>query len=243
MTGHTPIALRYDLTDHDMARLKRGHPLADIVRDILHEGDPEAPLYPGILCVESKNKYGEVIKTHLHYNFWYFGSEDETTKFCAKIRRRMQRGNACLPEKRGKGYYSIVAHPDIDFDRFFRYPMKQLESEYICEGVPFPDKVSPFDVEVQRLIAKDEWHRDLEFHNAQRHKAEQRQTTLERLVDSIATRKLSFKTQRQVFDTVIQFYRDEGLVMERMKIRGMVDTLSVRYGLITPDEFYTLCMN
>lgn len=226
----TAVAFRYDFSEFEQDR----H-FCSVICSIL-DG-----YFTGIVGVETRNKYGETIKKHIHYNFLYPADEGTTKKYIEKVRKRIQRQNAELENPRAKGYYSLTIQSVEDYDRWFRYPLKQVESfDQILrnERIPLP---SDFDLELQWKLASEEYLRDVQFLSSRRETADKRQTTLQKIID-LASEKV-FPSVRSVFDFVMQYYKDEVLPMERNKMRGIIDTLCIRYHLITEDEWYRQVMN
>lgn len=233
MTNQTAVQFRYDLGEWEQDKHYCGIILSYI-----------GAYYPGIAGVETMNKYGETIKKHLHYNFIFPGDTKTAETFCAKIRKTMQRFNNELAErKRQRGYYSIVPVDVQDWDRFLRYPLKQVETvDKILQNDRIPNPPD-FDVELQWKLANEEYLRDLEHLSRRREVEDKRQTTLQKIILSYTDKKLRFATIREVFDFVLQFYDDEGLIMERAKIRGVCDTIARKVGLIPNDEFFRMVYN
>lgn len=74
----TAIQFRYDFTDDEQTM----HPMS-LISNYLHDR------FPGVVGVESHNKYGEVIKRHMHYNFLHPTTDESVaTKFVEAIRKR-----------------------------------------------------------------------------------------------------------------------------------------------------------
>jgi len=228
----TPIAFRYDFGESE-----QDQHFCSVISQTL-DG-----YFPGVVGVETMNKYGETIKKHLHYHFLYPGDKTETEKYVAKIRKRIQRQNADSGAPRQRGYYSLTVPEVEDSDRWFRYCIKQVESfDKILrnERIPLP---ADFDLELQWKLGNEEYIRDREHLSSRRESADKRQTTLQKITQSYTEKKVTFTSIRQVFDFVLQFYDDEGLIMERMKIRGVCDTVARKVGLIPNDEFFRMVYN
>jgi len=199
--------------------------------------------FPGVLGVETMNKYGEVCKMHMHYDFMYPADAKETKTWVEKMKKRIQRANKESEKPRNTGYYSLTVQVVEDYDRWYRYCIKQVETfDQIIRHPRIPPP-SDFDMAVQWKLANEEWKRDVEFLSRRRETADKRQTTLQKIIDSYSEKKVTFSSIRQVFDFVLQFYDDEGLIMERAKIRGVCDTIARKVGLIPNDEFFRMVYN
>lgn len=226
----TPIQFRYDFADDEQTK----QPMS-VIGEFIQER------YPGIFGVESHNKYGEVIKRHMHYNFLHPSDDSvEIKKFLETVRKRFQRAYP----GRTKGYYSITSVPDVkDMDRWFRYCLKQYENfnEVPCiKGFPRPEG---FDLETQWKLATEEYIRDREFLSSRREAKDRRQTTYEKIRALIEEEQVQFKSIRDIFNYILKYYKQEMLPVERHKIRSMVDSIALHTGLMTEDEYYRQVMS
>lgn len=226
----TAIQFRYDFTDDEQTM----HPMS-LISNYLHDR------YPGVVGVESHNKYGEVIKRHMHYNFLHPTTDESVaTKFVEAIRKRFQRAYP----GRSKGYYSITIVPDVkDRDRFFRYPLKQYEKFSDIPNIINWKYPEDFEVELQWKLASEEYVRDREFLSCRREAKDKRQTTYEKIRHRIEEEKIEFKSIREIFNYILKYYREESIPVERHKIRSMVDTVALTAGLLTEDEYYRQVMS
>lgn len=232
MDAYTPIQFRYDFEDTDSVQ----QPL-QVISTFLQE------YHPGVLGVENHNKYGEVIKTHLHYNFLYPGNEVDARKFCEKVRRRILRYYADRDVVRNRGFYSIVAKTDIDdLHRWLRYPLKQVASasDIITNiRIKVPDG---FDLLVEWQCASEEYARDKEFLSRRREKKDRGQTTFQKILELIQEESKVFVNVRCIFNFVVNYYIDNEIPLERHKIRSIVDSISVMQRLLSYDDYYSQVM-
>lgn len=195
--------------------------------------------YSGTFGIEDKNKYGQTIKTHMHYNFIYPADVAETQKYCAKLRKRIQRDN----EDRGRGYYAIKLHLDIEnYERWFGYVYKQYEffEEIPTFRIPPP---TGLDQKLAWRIAHEEWENNKHFLSLQREKADRKQTTYAKMLEKINEDKLIFISLRKVFEFIMEYYQTEQIPVERHKIKSMVDSIGLYVGLISRDEYYDMAMS
>lgn len=207
--------------------------------------------YKGIYGVENHNKYGEEIKKHFHFNFEYVGDEKQARKFIEKTRKRIQRNN---PE-RGRGYYSLVIIKPDCIDRFFRYPLKQYTTLAAAkkDQHTMPDG---YDLNMQWTLSNEEYERDKIFLSSRREKADRRQTTYELIILTCIEKlghpndnkknandnKKNAVSKEQIFDVILDYYEEQGLPVERLKIRSMIDSLSIKYGLMTKAQYFDIVM-
>lgn len=226
----TNVAFRYDFGEHEMDR----HFCSVISSTVGY--------HPGIVGVENHNKYGEEIKKHIHYHFMYPADERDTKKFIEKIRKQIQRENASMDSPRSKGYYSLTM-PDVeDLERWLRYPLKQCETFKNVlrnDRIPLPPD---FDLELQWKLSSEEYQRSKMFLSSRRESADRRQTTYQKILASIEEAKLIFSNSKEIFKYILQYYRDEELPVERYKVQSIVDSISLKQGIMTEDEYYEIVM-
>lgn len=225
----TAVKFRYDFTDEEQTM----HPMS-VVSTYIRDR------YPGAIGVETHNKYGEVIKRHMHYHFIHPSEDDkELDRFLGCIRRRFQRA---FPG-RSKGYYSITYEADVkDMDRIIRYPLKQYEKVSDIPNIvgwKYPDD---FDVAVQWQLASEEYVRTREFMSSRREAKDRRQTTYEKIRQLIQDEDIKFATLREIFNFLLKYYDKEGIPVERSKIRSMMDSIALTVGLMSEDDYYRQVM-
>lgn len=211
----------------------------EILAIIFNAEQPDFIFPLGVIGIENMNKYGDVIKTHLHYNF-------QTTEKPDTIRKRIMRAF-----KRPKGWYSLAQETDVlDMDRFFRYPTKQYE-EYVfpkfqteLNGVritlprsrfPLP---ADFDMVLQNKLAYEEWVQKRDFLRASRDKQHGKKSTFEKIMEEINAKNTTFTGEYEIYMYLLDYYEAHNLVVERFKIRNMIDTIALRTGLIDRRVFF-----
>lgn len=228
----TAVSLRYDFDDGETDEM-----VEQIIRRYLRE------LYPGTLGIESRNKYGETIKRHFHYNFYYPANDKETKKWVETHRRAIQRYNEKKgDDKRGKGYYSLTVQEVDDRDRWLRYPYKQYECWTdlpIVQGICPPED---FNVNIQWEIAHEEYVRDMAFLSRKREAADRRETTFQKILSLIEEEKRVFRTKESIFEFVLDYYMQNEIPVERHKIRSIIDSIALRQGVMSREEYYQTVM-
>lgn len=227
-----PIAFRYDFAQHEL-----NNDPCSIIANYIGE------YHPGIVGVEEHNKYGEQVKKHFHYHFLYNGGEANAKLLLGRVRRKMQRTNEESPSgKRSKGYYSITA-PDVeDLARWLRYPLKQVPTfDQIYKNVRIP--VPPdFDLHTQWVCATEEYIRDQQFLSSRRERADRRQTTFQKILESIQETDIRFSDIRSICRYIISYYMREELPVERHKIRGMADSIAIMQGILSEDAYIDMIL-
>lgn len=229
----TAVSFRYDFLENEPDEM-----VPEIIRRHLRE------FYPGTLGIESRNKYGEQIKRHFHYNFYYPANDSETKKWVERIRKAIQRENNAKEEnKRGKGYYSLTVQDVRDRDRWLRYPYKQYEH---WSDIPLIPEIGPpgepgeFDIFMQWQLANEEYKRDLDFLTAKRERADRRETVYERILAEIEAEKLKFTSEKGIYQFLIEFHRRERLPVNRGKLNDLIDSIALEQGILSLDDYYDL---
>lgn len=187
--------------------------------------------YPGVLGVEEHNKYGEIIKKHLHYHF--------VSDICAgSLRRRMERNYPKWEERKGSKYYSLVDEKDVkDKDHFFRYCVKQCELinfKYEFDRIPLPEN---FDLKTQQLIAHEQYNIGKEIMNKKREKRDGNLSVYERIMDKMTKDKPELFLLQDVKVYVLDYFLENDIPPNRMKICDIANGLAIKLGLITRAEF------
>jgi len=202
------IKFRYDLKESE-------HPISILYR-IWKQDFPV-----GILGIETKNKYGEEIKRHFHYHF-------VTDEKIEAIRRRFTRSAI----KDQKDNYSMALEKDVvDENRFFRYPMKQYESEYKpLANIKVPEN---FDLDLQRILANEEWEKGKQILSCQRVKHDSRQTTYEKILSIIEENCVRFCNLEEIQDYILRYYLDNKIPPNRLKIIDMADGIAISQSIIS----------
>jgi len=190
-----------------------------------------AQYYPGVLGVENYNKYGEQIKKHLHYHFM---SPVES----GTLRRRLER---TYPEfkTRGKGWYSLKQEKEIkDTDDFFRYCIKQYETNnfvYEFSRVPIPEN---FNLSVQQLMAHEQYQKGKEILGKKKDKDNTRLSVYERISDKVTTDSPNLKTLYEVKMYILDYFMAEELPPNKQKICDMAMGISLKLKIISKEEFF-----
>lgn len=147
---HSLIPDREDLSGAKM--------IAKHVREILQKWE----LNKYIWCIESKNKFGKDTHPHIHFNAECFRlpSTDGIRK---AFKRHFEGiGIQLTGEANRKGRIFAISRPgDIEDEvRWWRYPLKQPDAKV------FQKNMKDFVIK-WRLVATDEWERQVESNNKQ----------------------------------------------------------------------------
>jgi len=235
------VQFRYDLLD--------GQGAFDAIAYLFNEKEnsdiakmmPIGKFFPGIMGYEHMNAYGEEVKRHMHYNFIVPTDDVELVEtWFSRCRKRLTRE----PDNQTrKGFYSLVIKRDVeDYQKWFRYPLKQYENFKDWKQHPFIPLPDDFEPERQWELAHEQWVHNRDFLSIRRKAEDKRQTTMVKLITLIETEKLTFKTDMEIFKFVIKYHKDNDHPCERFKIRGYVDTIALMTNLMTDEEYYEKCM-
>lgn len=179
----------------------------------------------GVMGVEKMNKYGEQIKTHLHFHF-------ETEEKVETIRKRFVRAN----EK--KKNYSLKMETDVvDLDRFYRYPLKQYdpaEFKYLYKFT-LPEN---FDMKLQQLLAYEEWNKGKEILTKHAVKRDSRLSVYERILEKLDTEGVKFDNLQDIKYYIFDYYMDNKLPLQKQKMLDMVNGVAAFHGVISKYDFF-----
>lgn len=193
--------------------------------------------------VEHLNKFGEPTKIHAHI---HFTSESKIES----IRKSLQRWFKDDEEvRKGTELYSLVEEKDvIEVERFFRYPLKQVNFHITDENNT--DRFGYFigdecNIEQMRLLAHEEWKKGVEVHLKNRERLCSKDTTYDKLAKYLNEKNCeSFK---QAIKMIVEFYAQEGMAMNINTMGGYAVTYSVKAGFLSPDyvasKIEKLCSN
>lgn len=215
---------RYDLRAIDPEDVRE-------VIDTLTEGG----FFPGTVCVEHRNRYGDEIKPHIHYHFVMNirpSSLNKTKDHMVYVLKKKYSW-----KKRPQGWYGLKCEQNVDStDRLFSYCMKQQEGLYQQpEWLPTPENL---EIERLRLVSSEEYERNREFLILDREKKARKTTTYERMLEQYEKTKPQIVCKYDACEFVYQFFVDEGFPPNRTKIREMVDGLLLITGVMSRREFF-----
>lgn len=187
--------------------------------------------YAGILGVENHNKYGEVIKKHLHYHF--------ISDVCAgTLRKRLERQYPKFQERKGSSYYSLSDEKDVkDKDDFFRYCIKQyepIEFKYQFDRVPLPEN---FDLITQQLLAHEQYNIGKNVLNKKREKKDGNLSVYEKIIDKVTKDSPELFSLRDIKLYVLDYFIENELPPNKLKICDIASGLAIMLKVISKEEF------
>jgi len=190
-----------------------------------------AKYYPGVLGVETHNKYGEVIKKHIHYHF--------VADVCAgTLRKRLERNYPKFQERKGSSYYSLSDEKDVkDTDHFFRYCIKQyepIEFKYEFDRIPIPPN---FDMTTQQLVAHEQYNIGKEIICKKREKRDTNLSVYEKIIDKVTNDSPDLKTLTEIKLYVLDYFIENSLPPNKLKICDIASGIAILLRVITREEF------
>lgn len=209
------LKFRYDLAENET--------VLPVIYRLVKDGNK---IPSGILGIEDKNKYGELIKKHLHFHFM---SEEKIET----IRKRFNRSSD--PEK--KDSYSLCLEKDVkDQNKFFRYPLKQYENidNFNNNNILIP---SGFDIKIQHLLANEEWNKGKEILSRQRVKSDSRQTTYEKIIELIDNENIKFSSIKEIEIYILEYYLKNNIPPKKAMIFDMSDGIAIKQNIISVYDY------
>lgn len=209
------LKFRYDLAENET--------VLPVIYRLVKDGNK---IPSGILGIEDKNKYGELIKKHLHFHFM---SEEKIET----IRKRFNRSSD--PEK--KDSYSLCLEKDVkDQNKFFRYPLKQYENidNFNNNNILIPNG---FDIKIQHLLANEEWNKGKEILSRQRVKSDSRQTTYEKLIELIDNENIKFSSIKEIEIYILEYYLKNNIPPKKAMIFDMSDGIAIKQNIISVYDY------
>lgn len=209
------LKFRYDLAENET--------VLPVIYRLVKDGNK---IPSGILGIEDKNKYGELIKKHLHFHFM---SEEKIET----IRKRFNRSSD--PEK--KDSYSLCLEKDVkDQNKFFRYPLKQYENidNFNNNNILIPNG---FDIKIQHLLANEEWNKGKEILSRQRVKSDSRQTTYEKIIELIDNENIKFSSIKEIEIYILEYYLKNNIPPKKAMIFDMSDGIAIKQNIISVYDY------
>lgn len=199
----------------------------------------------GTFGLENRSKRGGVTKPHLHI---HFAVSLRPTKIEAWKRKIVERLKTLFPENKGKKqWYSLKIETDVsDLYRFFRYPLKQRPYADLAipdgfELIVCPPELDDWNFDVQVEIAHSEFSTIVDKVKKQDEKDASRKTAYERVLDKFAEGTPPI-TIKEIFGRILDIFEDEGWAPDRLKIRSFCDGVSLKYKLMSREEYFSKCL-
>lgn len=180
-----------------------------------------------VMGLESKNKFGEETKTHLHVRSYSQCSEDSHRKF---VKEYFFEHYQIPPYK---GEYCVkksIKYPD-DLRRWIRYCWKENRIKFM---EILPEDIHSEETELE-ICAKDERRLQISKNIEKRDKDSNHHSTVYKIQDHIEKNKIKCKELRDVYRVIIQYMKDECMAINLVQVKAIGNTLGLILGVITED--------
>lgn len=180
--------------------------------------------------IEHKNKLGEDTKYHIHFRF-------KSVTPIPTIRRQFVRKifQECNDNRKlGKNIYYMKAIVEIDDEKFWRYPLKQIKSENDLKTYSISNNL---DAEKLRSIAYASW---LTAQQVQHSKVANKEPTtfIERAYHYVDQSGES--EYEEVFCKLVEFYVLQDKPLESNRVKGYTYNYMIKKNYISVKEYYNL---
>lgn len=194
------------------------------------------PLEDLAFCVfgfEEKDKCGK--PTHPHYHCHFSIDIDKFPKVnIGSLRKKIQRFlKDCQDVRKGNAVYSLTLENDVlEPERFFRYPLKQGGRVFVnWEKLP-----EGFDLELQTVLASEEYHRMVQENLKKLDKLLQ-PNTKDKLFEYLDELKITPQTPKvKILEFIINYYAQEEKSLNKQTAMGYLNTALIKYGIQTPQQ-------
>lgn len=197
----------------------------DYVQKMIKDHAKQRGIYSAV--VEILDKFGNYTRPHLHLHF-------VSTKKDDTIRTSLKRLYFELNDEKLKGnnLYSMKLETFIDDDRFYRYPLKQLES------LDSPFNLTPprQGLEILRQVALAQWKLGCEINQSKQVAREPAPDLYSRMCCKIEKPEKP-TTKYAVALGMLEFYLKENRPINNQTIQGYIKTYCLQNGIISKESF------
>ena len=172
--------------------------------------------------LETKNSRGEKTWAHVHFHFH--------TKMTTNTLHKNLKNFLKKWEQQTTGVKAFSCKPEVirDYDKYWRYPIKQSLDASLCSG--FTEEQLKF----MFATANDSYKMVCEVNNAKADKSDNSDTLFQRAKSILQKQKLENK--KEVMVALIKFYVSEDKPMNRNTVEGYVNLYMVQTQMITPEQ-------
>ncbi len=200
---------------------------------------------------EELNKFGEPCDPHYHFNFYEDKLDRCNPVRCIRdwIRRHF---NSQDIELKGNKQWSfqMVEEPN-DFERWFRYPLKEMPEQELC-NMPQADENNSFDKQV--ILAREERKHTIHLNILARQKAMNKDQFKEKMYSFIKSYEETnhseqdpllkpdqyMNNRKKVWKLIYNFYRSIGKPINWTVIEGYTNLFLADSGVIDEDDAFNL---
>lgn len=182
--------------------------------------------------IENKNKLGEDTKTHIHFRFT---TETPIVTIRRQFVRRMINEYNDF-RKLSKNIYYIKAIPEVDEDKFWRYPFKQINTKMDLNRYAIYS-MSEEEADKHREVAYSTWKLGQEINHAKIANKEPT-TFIERAFHYVQVS--GADKYSSIYKSLIQFYVEQDKPLDANRIKGYTYNYMLKENILTIDEYYDL---
>ena len=128
----------------------------------------------------------------------------------------------------GIKYHSFKEQVVRDWDKYWRYPIKQEYNPKLCFGH------DPEYLEIQHQVARESWNIACEINQSKSDKKDTPDTLFQRALELL--KKKDSKNIQEITKTIIQLYVDEERPLNKSTIQGYAITAAVKLGTLSVDQ-------
>lgn len=182
--------------------------------------------------IENKNKLGEPTKKHIHFRF-------KSNTPIVTIRRQFVR-RIFLDRndfrKLNKNIYYLKAMPEVDDNKFIRYPLKQIIDKKGLKDLAVYS-MSEDEADTIREIAYSTWKLGQEVNHAKIANKEPT-TFIERAFHFVEFS--GADTYSNIWKKLVEFYVEQDKPLDVNRIKGYSYNYMIKKNLLTIDEYYEM---
>lgn len=197
---------------------------------------------------ETLNKFGESCDPHFHLNVQFVAPDLKDPLRSAKEWLRREANSLDFHLKGNKVWSCTLVEEPKDFDRWYRYPLKETPVPELCSS----DFLSPLNQQ-QITIAREERKRSIEINILKREKAIDKQSFRDKLfkhLDGLHTALHQDDPQvypppdhQTIWISILSYYSDQGKAVCFKTINGYAILYQLHIGTLTPAQCYVMRSN
>lgn len=181
--------------------------------------------------LECRNKTGEITKKHVHIHFISDKVRDTIAKRFVRIWM-----NENQDFRKKSQAYSLKAEADINEQKFWRYPFKEIKDGY-KRGLHAFEGFTDEEYKEFNAVAHAQRLTQYEIVQTKVSKKED-QTFVEKFCSYLDTKDV--KEHKEIFVELFNFYISQNKPLNQKQLKDYSYLYMAKKGYLTPDEFYNL---
>ncbi len=195
---------------------------------------------------EELNKFGEPCDPHFHLNAYFSACDLKDPLRSAKEWLRREANSLEFQLKGNKVWSCTLVEEPSDFDRWFRYPLKENPLPELMTLLPSTEE----EFTEMILLAREERKRSIEINILKREKAIDKQSFKDKLFKHLdetfpigedMTKR--FCSHQEIWTAILSYYSDQGKAVCFKTINGYTILYQLAIGHLTPDQCYVMRSN